>query len=292
VPGTPEGPRARGSPPQRHAERIVAWRLSPCTSHVERHDQQDYPDVHGDVLQSSVPVARGEGQAQITMSAPSSTPPARPASRPAQGVPYRAPGHEVTVYKASGRHYGRSCRAVGFSPVEAGWAPNYRKPPVRHRGCHDRDPRTHQTVRGYHRRLGPDVRRPARYGHRFLGPNGAGKSTTMRISSGWTSDQRLGSRHNGRRPGRTPRRCTRSAACWTRGRCNPSRSAYHHLLALAQTPAVRRSRVDEVIDAVGLRSWRGGRPASSPSHGRRARHRRRAARRPGHRGPGRAGQRA
>jgi len=35
---------------------------------------------------------------------------------------------------------------------------------------------------------------------------------------------------------------------------HPSRSAYHHLLALAQTTGIRRSRVDEVIDAVGLRS--------------------------------------
>lgn len=34
---------------------------------------------------------------------------------------------------------------------------------------------------------------------------------------------------------------------------HPGRSAYHHLLALAQTSGIRRSRVDEVIDAVGLR---------------------------------------
>jgi ABC-2 type transport system ATP-binding protein len=33
---------------------------------------------------------------------------------------------------------------------------------------------------------------------------------------------------------------------------HPGRSAYHHLLALAQTSGIRRSRVDEVIDAVGL----------------------------------------
>jgi ABC-2 type transport system ATP-binding protein len=34
---------------------------------------------------------------------------------------------------------------------------------------------------------------------------------------------------------------------------HPSRRAYHHLLALAQTSGIGRSRVDEVIDAVGLR---------------------------------------
>ena len=33
---------------------------------------------------------------------------------------------------------------------------------------------------------------------------------------------------------------------------HPGRSAYHHLLALAQTCGIRRSRVDEVVDAVGL----------------------------------------
>ena len=40
---------------------------------------------------------------------------------------------------------------------------------------------------------------------------------------------------------------------------HPSRSAYHHLLALARTSGIRRSRVDEVIDAVGLRSVAGRR---------------------------------
>ena len=47
---------------------------------------------------------------------------------------------------------------------------------------------------------------------------------------------------------------------------HPSRSAYHHLLALARTTGIRRSRVDEVIDAVGLRSV-AGRPAGKFSLG-------------------------
>jgi ABC-2 type transport system ATP-binding protein len=47
---------------------------------------------------------------------------------------------------------------------------------------------------------------------------------------------------------------------------HPSRSAYHHLLALAQTSGIRRSRVDEVIDAVGLRAV-AGRPAGKFSLG-------------------------
>jgi ABC-2 type transport system ATP-binding protein len=47
---------------------------------------------------------------------------------------------------------------------------------------------------------------------------------------------------------------------------HPSRSAYHHLLALAQTTGIRRSRVDEVIDAVGLHDV-AGRPAGKFSLG-------------------------
>jgi len=35
---------------------------------------------------------------------------------------------------------------------------------------------------------------------------------------------------------------------------HPSRSAYHHLLAIARTSGIRKARVDEVIDCVGLRS--------------------------------------
>ena len=33
---------------------------------------------------------------------------------------------------------------------------------------------------------------------------------------------------------------------------HPRRSAYHHLLALAQTSGITRSRVEEVVDLVGL----------------------------------------
>lgn len=48
----------------------------------------------------------------------------------------------------------------------------------------------------------------------------------------------------------------------------PSRSAFNHLLALAATSGIRRSRADEVIDAVGLRAV-ADRPAGKflPRHG-------------------------
>jgi ABC-2 type transport system ATP-binding protein len=37
---------------------------------------------------------------------------------------------------------------------------------------------------------------------------------------------------------------------------HPGRSAYHHLLALAQANEIPRARVDEVLDIVGLARWR------------------------------------
>src|SRR5262249_57956272 len=50
------------------------------------------------------------------------------------------------------------------------------------------------------------------------------------------------------------------------GAVHPSRSAYHRLLGLAQTTGIRRSRVDGVIDAVGLHDV-AGRPAGKFSLG-------------------------
>ena len=59
------------------------------------------------------------------------------------------------------------------------------------------------------------------------------------------------------------------------------RSAYNHLLAMAQTHGIGRARVDEVIDLVGLqRRGPQARRRLLARHGPAARHRRRAARRP------------
>ena len=73
---------------------------------------------------------------------------------------------------------------------------------------------------------------------------------------------------------------------------HPGRTAFHHLIALAHTHGIPRSRVDEVLDLAGLH--RGRRQAGQgllPRHGPAPRHRRRAARRPGHGHPRRTGQR-
>jgi ABC-2 type transport system ATP-binding protein len=86
----------------------------------------------------------------------------------------------------------------------------------------------------------------------FLGPNGAGKSTTMRMILG-LDDPTSGSVTVNGRPYREHAAPLREAGALLDARSvHPARSAYHHLRALAQTCGIRRSRVDEVVEAVGL----------------------------------------
>jgi ABC-2 type transport system ATP-binding protein len=86
----------------------------------------------------------------------------------------------------------------------------------------------------------------------FLGPNGAGKSTTMRLILGLDAPTGGSVTVNGR-PYRDHAAPLREVGALLDARSvHPGRSAYHHLLALAQTNGIRRSRVDEVVDAVGL----------------------------------------
>jgi ABC-2 type transport system ATP-binding protein len=87
----------------------------------------------------------------------------------------------------------------------------------------------------------------------FLGPNGAGKSTTMRMILGLDAPTSGTVTVNGK-PYRDHTAPLHQAGALLEARsAHPGRSAYHHLLAIAQTSGIRRSRVDEVIDAVGLR---------------------------------------
>jgi ABC-2 type transport system ATP-binding protein len=93
----------------------------------------------------------------------------------------------------------------------------------------------------------------------FLGPNGAGKSTTMRMILGLDAPTRGSVTVNGK-PYQEHAAPLREVGALLEARSvHPGRSAYHHLLALAQTSGIRRSRVDEVIDAVGLRKAARGR---------------------------------
>jgi ABC-2 type transport system ATP-binding protein len=86
----------------------------------------------------------------------------------------------------------------------------------------------------------------------FLGPNGAGKSTTMRMILGLDAPTRGSVTVNGR-PYREHAAPLREVGALLDARSvHPGRGAYHHLLALARTCGIPRSKVDEVVEAVGL----------------------------------------
>ena len=86
----------------------------------------------------------------------------------------------------------------------------------------------------------------------FLGPNGAGKSTTMRLILGLDAPTRGAATVNGKPYREHAAPLGEVGALLDARSVHPARSAYHHLLALAQTSGIPRSRVDEVIEAVGL----------------------------------------
>jgi ABC-2 type transport system ATP-binding protein len=87
----------------------------------------------------------------------------------------------------------------------------------------------------------------------FLGPNGAGKSTTMRMILGLDAPTSGTVTVNGK-PYRDHVAPLHEVGALLEARSiHSGRSAFNHLLALAQTSGIARSRVEEVIDAVGLR---------------------------------------
>ena len=86
----------------------------------------------------------------------------------------------------------------------------------------------------------------------FLGPNGAGKSTTMRLILGLDAPDAGSAIVNGK-PYREHAAPLREVGALLEARSvHTGRSARDHLLALAQTHGIPRSRVDELIDMVGL----------------------------------------
>ena len=86
----------------------------------------------------------------------------------------------------------------------------------------------------------------------FLGPNGSGKSTTMRLILGLDRPTAGTVTVNGKRYRDFPAPLHEVGALLEARAVHTGRSAYNHLLALAQTHGVPRSRVDELIDRVGL----------------------------------------
>ncbi len=86
----------------------------------------------------------------------------------------------------------------------------------------------------------------------FLGPNGAGKSTTMRLILGLDRPSAGSATVNGRAYAELRAPLREVGALLEARAIHSGRSGYKHLLALAETHGIPRSRVAEVIDLVGL----------------------------------------
>jgi ABC-2 type transport system ATP-binding protein len=93
----------------------------------------------------------------------------------------------------------------------------------------------------------------------FLGPNGAGKTTTMRMILGLDRPT-AGSVTVGGKPFAESYSAMREVGALLDAKAvHGGRSAYKHLLCLAETNAIPRRRVDEVIGIVGLEDVAGKR---------------------------------
>src|ERR1044072_6173950 len=87
----------------------------------------------------------------------------------------------------------------------------------------------------------------------FLGPNGSGKSTTMRLILGLDAPTAGDVTVNGRHYRDHAAPLHEVGALLEARSLHGGRSAYDHLLALAQPHGPGRGRLDELIDLVGLR---------------------------------------
>ena len=86
----------------------------------------------------------------------------------------------------------------------------------------------------------------------FLGPNGSGKSTTMRLILGLDAPTAGDVTVNGRHYRDHAAPLHEVGALLEARSVHTGRSASNHLLALAHTHGIPRSRVDELVDLVGL----------------------------------------
>jgi ABC-2 type transport system ATP-binding protein len=86
----------------------------------------------------------------------------------------------------------------------------------------------------------------------FLGPNGSGKSTTMRLILELDAPSAGDVIVNGKHYRDHDAPLHEVGALLEARSVHTGRSAYNHLLALAQTHGIGRRRVDELIDLVGL----------------------------------------
>ena len=86
----------------------------------------------------------------------------------------------------------------------------------------------------------------------FLGPNGSGKSTTMRLILGLDAPTQGDVTVNGRHYRDHAAPLHEVGALLEARSVHTGRSAYNHLLGLAQTHGIPKQRVSELIDLVGL----------------------------------------
>src|SRR4029077_1362548 len=84
----------------------------------------------------------------------------------------------------------------------------------------------------------------------FLGPNGSGKSTTMRLILGLDAPTAGDVTVNGKHYRELAAPLHEVGALLEARSVHTGRTAYNHLLALAQTHGIPRRRVDEMIDLV------------------------------------------
>jgi ABC-2 type transport system ATP-binding protein len=88
----------------------------------------------------------------------------------------------------------------------------------------------------------------------FLGPNGSGKSTTMRMVMGLDVPSSGTVTVLGQRYHDLPWPLREVGGLLEAKAIHPGRSAHAHLLALARSNGIPRTRVDEVLELVGLTS--------------------------------------
>ncbi len=93
----------------------------------------------------------------------------------------------------------------------------------------------------------------------FLGPNGSGKSTTMRCMLGLDRPESGVTLFDGTPYHDLKRPLHEVGALLDAGYVHPGRSARNHLRWLAASNGISRSRVDEVLEMVGLTSVAGSR---------------------------------
>jgi ABC-2 type transport system ATP-binding protein len=94
----------------------------------------------------------------------------------------------------------------------------------------------------------------------FLGPNGAGKSTTMRMILGLDNPTAGDVRIDGKRYAQLHEPLKDIGALLDAKAVHGGRTAYNHLLCLAQANRIPRARVAQVLETVGLASVARKRP--------------------------------